>query len=101
MTDNDDITPETRQYLARIGAKGGKRAGTPEARSIRSRLNAAARWRIRRLRFGPSGQRQKPYVGWRIARNLPPVNEPELESVLSPPPPPKQKTLNERLADLL
>ena len=61
------LTDEVREYFKQLRAAGGSGwAGWPkEYRSEFSKLNAAARWKLRRYRYGPSGHRKRSYKQWK------------------------------------
>lgn len=46
-----------RLYQLKIASMGGKASMSREKRSYVTTMNAKRRWAIRRLRYGPSGQR--------------------------------------------
>jgi hypothetical protein len=60
-----EVTPEIRRYLKQIGQLGGGYRNIPhEFRVLNGKLWAKRGWEIRRFRYGPTGQRAKPYRDW-------------------------------------
>lgn len=71
----ESLTPEERQTLARLLGKVGRgfRDWNHAQLSASARLTVAKRWAIRRLRYGPTGQRPRSYADWRKSHKLPPI----------------------------
>jgi hypothetical protein len=51
------VTPEIRDFLSKIGKKGGRNCMSSVARSLAAKRTAARRWRLRRARYGENGRR--------------------------------------------
>jgi hypothetical protein len=60
--ENPLLTPDVRRYLASLG--GGWKGWSYEVMSMQGKLLAARKWATRRQRYGPTGQRDKPYAQW-------------------------------------
>jgi hypothetical protein len=61
-TVNPLLTDDVRRYFASL--RGGYRTFSKEMRVMYGRLNAGPGWATRRLKYGPSGQRDRSYKLW-------------------------------------
>ncbi len=46
-----------------------------DKRRLIAQMNAKQRWELRRLRYGPTGQRERSYKQWRAERGKPAIGD--------------------------
>ena len=67
------LTDEVRRYFSAMNT--GWRVMSKDKRQLLARVSAKARWKLRRQRYGASGQRERSYHQWRVDHNMPPIGE--------------------------
>lgn len=67
------LTDEVRRYFSAMNT--GWRVMSKDKRRLIAQMNAKQRWELRRLRYGPTGQRERSYKQWRAERGKPAIGD--------------------------